>query len=157
MLITYDIWWVFIIPPNIIPWAQIYRAYYPVYESVYLLRLYWVCMLNLYPDTIRIMRVSYLRLDEISTGELCNMISGNNKIIQNFVKEITLRTYSNFNWVVEGYRQYYFGQVWNVSVGFCACDVQVLLTDLVKVVKRCIHLQTSTLTNFKRWAFITAL
>ena len=77
------------------------------------------------------------------------MVSGNTKIIQNFGKEITLRTQSNFKWVVYVYQQCYFGQVRSVSVGFCVCDVQVLSTDFVKMVEMCRHLQTSTLINLK--------
>ena len=54
---------------------------------------YTGCMLNLYPDTISIMRVCFiLDLKIICSEEFCNMVSGNNKIIQNFGKEITLRT-----------------------------------------------------------------
>lgn len=119
---------------------------------------YTGCMLNLYPDTIIIMRVCFIwDLKIICSEELCNMVSGNTKIIQNFGKEITLRTQSNFKWVVYVYQQCYFGQVRSVSVGFCVCDVQVLSTDFVKMVEMCRHLQTSTLINLKWSTFITAL
>jgi hypothetical protein len=50
------------------------------------------CMLNLYPDIISIMRICFIwDLKIICDEELCNMVSGNTKTIQNFGEEITLR------------------------------------------------------------------